>query len=218
MRHLSFSIAIGLTACLITVSDAKAGLISTLYGDNDGFGIGLTSGTGLDPVTSHADATPFTDVRLIGSFFSAGPFAPTGSFDPFSVAGTITSVTLTLRTGNWGGPLIPADEVTNHIFLNGLMIPDTFLAGFSDSSGNGGVETRTFDLDSSFFPSLALGNASLNGSYLSQGNSSEGGSFQVDFLQLDIVTDAAVPEPATFGLIGAGLGALGLLRRRFSLR
>ena len=221
MRTLS-SAATVVVAAFFTLSDAQAGLIVTLYGDNDGFGIGKTSGTGFNPDISHASSdAPFTDVRLIGNGFAAGAFAPTGSFSPFTVIGPIIAVTLTLRTGNFY-PVGPADSVADHIFLNGSLVPDSFIAGFSDGTLNGGVETRSVALDPSFFLGLAGGNASLNGTHLAQGDGLDGlgggGSFQVDYLELDITTGTgAVPEPASFALAAVGLVAVALLRRYYSI-
>jgi hypothetical protein len=109
---------------------------------------------------------------------------------------------------------------SDHIFLNGSLVPDSFINGFADGTLNGGtVETESVSLAPSFFAAIAAGNASLNGTHLSQGDgpsgTTGGGSFQVDFLELDITTGAAgVPEPETIALVATGLSAILLLRRR----
>jgi hypothetical protein len=195
-------------------SSAQASVITTFYGDDDGFGIGATGGT-IDPTVSHAGLgeAPFTDVRLIGNgTFIAPAFAPTGDFDGFVVpAGeSIIGATLTMRAGSWvSGP----DPVNgpNQLLLDGMAVPTSFFDSFTNTGDE--VETRSIALGSAFFPLLADGLVSLNGTLLSENFGS--GSFQIDFLRLDVVTEAnATPEPATLGVFGVlAAGAFGLRRR-----
>ena len=209
--------ALAMGALALTGNTASAA-ISSLYGDNDGFGIGATSGTLDATFSNNSGDAPFTDVRLIGNGFSPfSAFAPTGSFSAFVVPGgqTITSATLTIRFGSWSNEF-PLDE-PNILMLDGVDL-SALLSNFTANTGADlnadDIETHTIALPGSFLPNLADGVVSLNGTHISEGDGA--GSFQVDFLQLDITTtDAvtAVPEPGTLALFGATLAGLGLLRR-----
>jgi PEP-CTERM motif len=192
----------------------------TFFGDDDGFGVGETAGNLTAATTSHQGAgeAQFTDLRLIGDGFGASlpAFAPAGSFAAFSLpaGSTITQAVLTLRTGSFDSGPSPVDG-PNSIFLDGLLVYSAFIDGFSQVAGEQ-IETRSFVLNASFFPIFADGLVSLNGTHLSEDGGS--GSFQVDFLKLEITTSPGVtpvPEPSTYGLLGAaGLVGLVALRRR----
>jgi hypothetical protein len=209
----------GVLALLCLGSLAHAQVTVSFYGDDDGFGVGQTSGNLTDATTSHAGVgeAPFTDVQLIGVNFDGPAFAPTGSFNAFvlPVGSTITQAVLTLRTGSFDSGPVPVDGVgTNQIFLDGLLVSSAFINSFSQVDSQL-IETRTFNLDSSFFSLLADGTVSLNGTHLSEDSGS--GSFQVDFLKLEVTTTApaitAVPEPSTYGLLGAA-ALIGLVATR----
>lgn len=207
--------ALLLSLCALS---AHADLTTTYYGDNDGFGVGATAGT-INPNVSNQGVgeAPLTDLRLIGNGTwgcsapggVCGPFNPTGTFGAFSLTGTITSAILTLRTGSFDSAT--ALDAPNRIFLDGVLVDPTFINGFS-SAATDNVETRSFVLDASFFPLLADGLVSLSGTHLSEAAGS--GSFQVDFMSLDITTDATVPEPTSIALLGLGLLGLGFARRK----
>jgi len=205
---------LGLVLFILTAS-ANAAAISTYYGDDDGFGIGLTSGSFPgDPITDNATASDpaGTDVRLIGIGFAAPPFTPAGAFDPFSVSGNIVSATLTMRAGAWVSgptPVDAADGFANVIVLDGLAVPGSFISSFVNAGL--AVEEQSIVLPAAFFPLLADGAVSLSGTHLSE-NSGDG-SFQIDFLRLDIQT---VPEPGTLALLGVALAGLGFARHRKS--
>lgn len=210
MKALSITLA---TAGLFAIT-APAQAVTTLYGDDDGFGVGVSSGT-MNPNVNNASfgEAAGTDVRLIGLAFPPfAPFAPTGSFASFT-PGTVTSAILTMRLGSFS-PLSPVDG-PNMIYLNGLLVDPSFINGFTANTNfDDFAETRSIALDPSFYAALGTGNVSLAGTRLSEGSGY--GSFQVDFLRLDLTTDAAVPEPATWAMMLLGFGAIGArMRRRY---
>jgi len=204
-------LVVGLLSGLFLVP-VHASLITSFYGDNDGFGVGVTSGT-IDPTVSNQEVgdAPFTDTRLIAdSLFAAGPFNPTGNFESFSVDGLITNAVLTLRLGSFRS--VDTLNAPNRIFLDGLLVEPLFINGFSTIISDD-IETRSIVLDSSFFSLLSDGLVSLAGTHLSESRGS--GSFQVDFLSLEITTDtASVPEPSSVALIGLGLAGISFARKK----
>jgi hypothetical protein len=179
---------------LLAVPASLAVDLSTYYGDDDGFGVGQFAGTLTDPITSHNELSdaPLTDQRLISDdpFYVAAGFSPDGGFDPFVIpAGhSIVGASITMRAGSWVNGPSPLDG-PNQLFLDGLIVPASFLQLFTNTADE--IETRTAALDASFFPLLADGNVALAGTIVSEEPGE--GSFQIDFLRLDIAT---VPEPA----------------------
>ena len=213
MRDLAKLAVLAASLAAIASTPSRAAVITTYYGDDDGFGVGLYDF--IDPVSNDADPgeAPGTDVRLIGGTSLAPGFKPLGGFDPFSISGTVTSAVLTLRLGAFNSGPDPL-EPPNLIVLDGLTVPASFIDGFSQTNLNG-VETRSFALDSSFFSIFSDGAVSLDGTRLTEAYLK--GSFKVDFLRLDITTaaDTAVPEPGTWAMMLAGFGVVGAsLRRR----
>jgi hypothetical protein len=178
---------------------------STFYGDDDGFGVGETTGNLSDQFTPHPSPgeAALTDVPLItvGSVeFPA--FRPTGGFEPFAAQPDLVQARLTLRTGSFdSGP--SSLDGAHHLVLDGIEVDASFVNGFSQSPGNL-IETRTTILDTALIDALADGNVSLLGTQLSEDNGA--GAFQVDFLRLDLVT---IPEPR--GAAAAALAALALV-------
>jgi hypothetical protein len=215
MKRLCLLIAAVCFLLVAVASPLRAGVIITYYGDDDGFGVGQASGDLTSPNTSNQGPgeAAFTDMRLIGNGYIGPPFAPTGAFGAFSIPGgaTVTGLTLTLRTGAFDSGPAPVDG-TNVIYLDGTLVPASFINSFSQAGGSQ-IETLSISLDPSFFGNLADGLVSLNGTHISENNGS--GSFQVDFMRLDITTsgEAAIPEPGTVTLMAAGLCAVALWRK-----
>lgn len=195
-------------ALLGTSPPAAAAVITAWYGDDDGFGIGATTGT-INATVSRASIgeAAGTDVRRIGNA-AAAAFQPTGGFTYAMHAGaTIGAASLTLRLGSF----TPTNPVSG---ANLLMLDETnfssFIASFTANVPSGDrVQTLTLSLPQSFYASLLDGTVSLAGSRLSEGRGR--GSFQVDYLRLDVVT---VSEPSALAMLGAGLLGLGLVARR----
>jgi hypothetical protein len=200
-------------ALLAVASGSNAAVITGYYGDDDGFGIGTTTGIlpGGNPAGfQHASPgeAPFTDVALIGNGFSEPAFRPTyGITLPIEPDAIISSATLTLRTGAFSSfaPLNGA----NRIRLDGVDIGAELFSQFvenafpeSNSFDGAAIETRSVALSPALFPLLADGNVSLIGTHISE--SVGAGSFVVDFVSVTVETaPAAVPEPGTLTILTA---------------
>jgi len=201
-------------ATVLLVFPASGAVITVFYGDADGFGVGAA--VFKDPTVSSASGgeAAGTDIRLIGTGFSAPAFAPTSALSFGSIAAPISSIQITMSLLAFGGDISPTDG-PNSIILDGLAVPVSFLGGFSSflDAANPNIETRSALLPSGFFSLFADGSINLTGTRISERDGFQ--SFQIDYMRFDIVTDAAVPEPGTLGSIALGLGGIGwALRRR----
>lgn len=192
---------------------AQAAVITTFYGDNDGFGTGLFTGSfSSDPFgvnNASVGEAAFTDRGMISNV------KPTGNFASFSISGSIVTATLTARFGSFD-PTPPLQN-PNILLLDGLDVASLgFFNLFADKTGasgdaNNAIETVSLALTAAYFPLLADGNVSLNGTRISEGSNS--GSFMIDYLQLTITT-AEIPEPGTLAILSISLAGLGFARRK----
>lgn len=204
-----FTLSAALLSLMLAASSVNAATFSIFYGDDDGFGIGQTSGNLANSETSNNTASdaPGTDERLIGTGFAAPGFEPTGNFEPFSLPGPVTSAVLTIRMGAFDSGPSPVDG-PNRIFLDGLEVDSAFINSFSTANSTA-IETLSIALDPSFFHIFNDGVVSLSGTRITEDSGSS--SFQIDFLKLEVT---AVPEPGTFMLFGLGIAGLMFARRR----
>jgi PEP-CTERM motif len=214
-KHFALAL-LPVLACL--TQPAVGATITTFYGDADGFGIGATSGV-LNPGVSNASPgeAAGTDVRLIGNSggFVAPAFTPTGGFAAFTPFSSITSAILTIRMGSF----VPTEPVDgpNVLLLDGLAVNPAFLNSFTGGATDL-IDTRSFALAPSFYAALLDGAVSLNGTQISEGSGF--GSFQIDFLSLEITGTlaSAVPEPSTWAMLLTGFAGIGMAARRRSAR
>ncbi len=206
--------ALGASVLIGASTPAGAALVTAWYGDEDGFGVGIRTGV-MNPISSNATASdaPGTDQRRGGGTPATSPFQPSGGFSyAIDVTARVTSATLVMRLGAFT-PTPPAGS-PNRLTLDGIDF-SSFITGFTaNATGGFLVEMRSLTLPDTFYANLLDGIVSLAGTRLAERNNR--GSFQVDFLRLDIVTadQVVVSEPPALALLGAGLLGLGLVARR----
>lgn len=179
----------GLMALFIaTLSSAHADVVS-LVGDEDGFGIGLTNGSGV--VYSDINAL---DVQGTDAWFY-GDQSVTHSY---SLPASILSASLDVFTAGQGlGGL-------SSIYLNG-----TLIGQLTDGDGVGPSYNYAWKDTFNLTPYIGL----LTGSdVVSIRTPASGDGWALDYSKLTITT--AVPEASTYGMLLAGLGVVGALARR----
>lgn len=86
-----------------------------------------------------------------------------------------------------------------------------FLSGLNDSSGNPLIGIENFSTDSGWIPNIVLGSDSIGFNF-------DNAVFSNNFVHLDLVfgPSSQVPEPATLGLLTAGMAGIvwSSMRRR----
>lgn len=205
-------------ALVISASVSNAAALTSYYGDDDGFGIGATTGV-LSILTFYDSTTPGeapgTDIGLISDGYSGTgypAFAPTGAFYFGGPLSNIVSAVLTLRTGSFSN-VNPLDGV-NKIVLDGVVIDTPLFSQFTENANYDDeyIAEHSVSLDASLFAMLSDGQVNLTGSHVSEGKVY--GAFAVDFLSLTVTT-STVPVPAAAWLLGSGLlGLVGVARKR----
>jgi hypothetical protein len=177
---------------------ASAATITSLYGDVDGFGIGVTNGNQFNYTSvGPPDPGTITDEWIFNNQSWTQTYSMAG-------LGTITSASLDIFTGGIGvgGP----GSVTLYV--------DSILVG-ALSVGDGpylGIEPMqvawldTFNL-MPYLPSLTDGSVTI---LITTG----GDGWALDYSKISISDSASVPEPSTMLLLGLGLiGVIGVRRK-----
>lgn len=192
--------AINIIAFLFLSNFASAGLISSVVGDKDCFGTldacvedGSTwLAGGWAAVTAEADDPLFTD-RLIST-------AETQSWNHSFSAAAYSSAFLDIRTVGIADIAGPID-----VFVDGVLAGSMPLDGF----GHILVETFTFGFNASL---LSDGFATVS---FTPASSSD--AWAIDYSEIRAET-ASVPEPGSLALLGLGLAAIGLSRKRRDIK
>lgn len=190
-------------AILFASGNASAIVITNLYGDNDGFGVGIApdaSFTGFYPELSKddpADIGTITDTYVLGDQSWSHAYDVTG-------LGPIRSVELELLTygQGWHG--------LSNVFFDEVLVGQLTDADNSTRLlGTNWARLNTFNL------SLAGSFTGLNTIRIDTASPNDD-QWALDYSELRIETGAfsAVPEPASLALFGTALVALAFVRRR----
>ncbi|MGO9096542.1 MAG: PEP-CTERM sorting domain-containing protein [Bryobacteraceae bacterium] len=192
-----------LVYCLLAVSVASAGTVTSLYGDVDCFG--------LPGVTSCPDGSLWS-TGLGGVFF-------TDYRDPAEIASnSVTDVWAAPGDVSWTQPAYSTAGALSASF-------SIRIAGIADDGGpypvlfdgtsigsipeNPGTNAFQEVLTYTFSVPVGL----LTGSDTIAINGTGGDGYIIDYAQLTVTNNATgVPEPATFGLLLLGFGAFGAAR------
>lgn len=141
--------------------------------------------------------------------FSYDPFAATPSGTGYAISGAESSLTITV-----GGVTYRSDmsaDVTNMIYIT--PVPGNYLAFELIAQDASGTQ-MLFGYDTLYGSSL-FDPGLIASDYMGQGYNAEISlPFPTEFLTFKGAAVAAVPEPASLAVMGAGLVGLGFVRRR----
>jgi hypothetical protein len=179
-KKLLAGLAIGIFM-FCAVGFAQATTITSLVGDKDGYGLGVSVGNYLDWSAVGAGDGDGTDVWMYGS----QSWAHTYDISSISIFDDITLEIVSAGSGTVNGPAT--------LSLNG-----TVIGSLSGGSNNSYLDTFNLLSFSSLFDGSDTLSVSLTG----------GDGWALDYSELSFSGTAPVPEPATMLLFSTGLAGL----------
>jgi PEP-CTERM motif-containing protein len=189
MRETSICVVVAVILAIGSVAQATA-IIVDLYGDKDGFGIGVLDGEEF----LRSDITGVSDGDLTDEWINGTqPWSHTYDFS--SLDGPVVEASIEIFHGGDGS------QGPSEVSINGVFV------GFLTDVENGGHDYAaldTFNLTSDAIETLTGNDTITVQTYFLDG-------WVLDYFELTVTS---IPDPATVLLLG--LGGLGLLRRRKS--